>query len=112
MFYIKYFNLIAYCLFNTDKTDLLLCRKENQDGSSMVTRGDCSCAAQCIPRDAVIFSKNKIDMFGQITIVSHAQLRRSCTEFRAVAVKMLRKETKVTHLQVRFLAIVSTKNFI
>lgn len=75
----------------------------------MVTRGDCSCAAQCIPRDAVIFSKNKIDLFGQITIVSHGQLRRSCSEYRAVAVKMLRKETKITHLQVIFLTIVCSK---
>lgn len=89
-------------MFNTDKTDLLLCRKENQDGSSVVTSGECSCAAQCVHRDAIIFSKNKIDLFGQITIVSHCQHRRSCSEYRAVAVKMLQKETEVTHLQVRF----------
>ncbi|XP_054715541.1 tyrosine-protein kinase JAK2-like [Uloborus diversus] len=82
-----------------DKTDLLLCRRENQDANSLVTRGDCSCAAQCIPHDAVVFSKNTPQFLGQLTVVSHGRLRRSCSDSKSVAVKTLRKETKVTHLK-------------
>ncbi|CAL1263363.1 unnamed protein product [Larinioides sclopetarius] len=82
-----------------DESNLLLCRKQKQGFSSLKTRGDCSCTAQCIPHDAIMFSQDVPSMPGKLAIVAQARLRRSCTDSRAVAVKMLRKETKVTHLK-------------
>ncbi|KAF8794893.1 Tyrosine-protein kinase JAK2 like protein [Argiope bruennichi] len=86
-----------------DESNLLLCRRQKQGFSSLKTRGDCSCTAQCIPHDAIMFCQDVSTMPGRLTIVAQARLRRSCTDSRAVAVKMLRKETKVTHLK-EFLA--------
>lgn len=83
-----------------DESNLLLCQKQKQGLSSLKTRGDCSCTAQCIPHDAIMFCQDLPTLPGRLTIVSQARLRRSCTDSRAVAVKMLRKETKVTHLKV------------
>ncbi|KAG8180450.1 hypothetical protein JTE90_022795 [Oedothorax gibbosus] len=82
-----------------DKTKLLLCRQDNTDNSSLKTRGECSCSAQCIPHDAIVFSHSKSKLSGKFTVVAQGNLRRSCTDSRAVAVKMLRKDTKVSHLQ-------------
>ncbi|GFY60177.1 tyrosine-protein kinase hopscotch [Trichonephila inaurata madagascariensis] len=82
-----------------DVSNLLLCRKENQGSSSLKTRGDCSCIAQCIPHDAINFYKDIPTFEGKHTLVLQGRLRKSCTDSRMVAVKILREETKITHLQ-------------
>ncbi|XP_015930975.1 tyrosine-protein kinase JAK2 [Parasteatoda tepidariorum] len=80
-----------------DVSDLLLCRKKDRD-NNFVTRGDCNCTAQCIPHDAIVFSKTIPKFNGRFTSVTHGHLRRTCGESKAVAVKSLRRETKATHL--------------
>ncbi|GFS90101.1 tyrosine-protein kinase hopscotch [Nephila pilipes] len=82
-----------------DVSNLLLCRRENKASNSLKDRGDCSCTAQCIPHDAINFYKDVPKFEGKLTLVLQSQLKKSCADSRIVAAKILRKETKVTHLQ-------------
>ncbi|XP_023229778.1 tyrosine-protein kinase JAK2-like [Centruroides sculpturatus] len=81
-----------------EKTCLLLCRPINRDIQALKSRGECNCAAQCIPYDSIIFSKKVSDeLHGHQTIVKHCYLRRGTDNFKEVAVKQLKHQLNLVY---------------
>lgn len=81
-----------------EKTCLLLCQPANKDTQALKSRGECNCAAQCIPHDSIIFSKKANDEFhGYQTIVKRCYLRRGKDSFKEVAVKQLKHHLNQTY---------------
>ncbi|XP_067143590.1 tyrosine-protein kinase JAK2-like [Centruroides vittatus] len=81
-----------------EKTCLLLCRPINRDIQALKSRGECNCAAQCIPYDSIIFSKKVSgELHGHQTIVKHCYLRRGTDNFKEVAVKQLKHQLNLVY---------------